>query len=279
LLAPGASKLIPFPKTINGNITNNVVVTANPCLSTGADISGAQDVTATDPSEVAEAPPHDGDTKSGDKNPYSPPGGPQGCIHDKWKAAGKTDELVCATKEVYLDSLASDKPLKCSQGEPITITINATLRIAGPRRDLGWYVATDGGDALDGQCVVNGLQKGNAYPIMDIDKGTKSVGSVAWGTDQKADGDQCGDVFVESASGAHMLTPFVVSTTLPCTDDNEDGVLDLAVCFTWRTDANNGACTLSDNIPGAPTGGCFCTRYDVPNVEVETPPGDVIAPC
>lgn len=51
LLAPGAWKLITVAGKIDKKLTNNAVVTANPCTENGADLP-LDDVTATDPSGV-----------------------------------------------------------------------------------------------------------------------------------------------------------------------------------------------------------------------------------
>lgn len=280
IMAPKTSKLLVFISTISANLTNNAVVVANPTLADGADISGAVDVTATDPSNVVLKSGLEGDVKQGEKTPYeAPPTNSTKCIQDNWKAANKTDDLVCASKEVYIDptSVTSDKPLTCTLGETVAITIDASIQIAGPRNDVGWYVATDGGDALTGQCVVNGFQdNGAAYDIVNAN--SQSAGFVKWTKTDGADGDKCGDVFIVNDGSAKVAIPIMVNVTVPCIDENDDGALDFAVCFTWKTDATNGMCNFSTNIPGTNCG-CFCTRIDVPNAEVVPTPVDPVAAC
>lgn len=275
VLAPGESKLVVFPSSIAANLTNNVVATANPSLKNGADIPGAQDVTATDPSRVEMKV--NGTVKEEPKPPYVPPGPPDTCINDKWKAGGKEQTLVCATKEVFLTSLVAKKPLSCKPGEQITLSIDGTIRMEGSRSDLGWYVAVDGGDAMNGKCVLNGLQKGSTYDMVDPNDNTTSVGKVAWTADQGGDDDECGDVVLKGSSADVMRFPFVVNSTLTCADENDDGILDIAVCFTWSNKENNDMCTISTNAPTAATGSCYCTRYDVLNVPVK--PTDPVVPC
>lgn len=243
VFAPGDSLMISVPSTIMGNYTNNVVVVATPVLLNGDVISGAAPVMANDDSEVGMTP-KPGAPKSGDKPPYSPPTPPGGCIQNKWDDAGKSGELICATKDVFLEKLASPNDMSCTLGDSLTITVEGSILIQnGGKFDLGWYVASDGGDALLGTCIVNGIQNGNPYDV-------QPSGKVAWDTDG-ADGDQCGDVFVTSNDNAASIDiPFVVSATLPCKDDNDDGNLDFAVCFTWRDAGNNDVCTFTNNIPG-----------------------------
>jgi uncharacterized repeat protein (TIGR01451 family) len=278
ILPPKGSKLLVFLSKITTNLTNHAVVVANPTLADGADIAGALDVTATDPSNVILKKGIDGDVRAGEKTPYSPPTNSTKCIQDNWKAANHTDDLVCASKEVYIDTISSDKPLTCTPGETITLTVDATVQIAGPRNDVGWYIAADGGDALTGKCIVNGFQNNGAkYSLVNAN--SQSAGFVQWiKADGHGDGDQCGDVVIVNDGSAKSTFPIMVNATLPCTDDNDDGAFDFAVCFTWKTDATNAVCNLSTNIPGTNCG-CFCTRIDVPNVEVTPTPVDPIAAC
>ena len=278
IMAPKTSKLLVFISKITANLTNHAVVVANPTLADGADISGAMDVSATDPSDVVLKRGIDSDVKQGEKTPYeAPPTNSTKCIQDNWKAANHTDDLVCASKEVYIDSVAADVPKTCTLGETITITVDANIQISGPRNDVGWYIASDGGDALTGQCIVNGFQNsGAAYNVLNSNG--QSAGFVKFTKADGADGDQCGDIFIVNDGSAKVAVPVMVNAKLPCTDDNDDGALDFAICFSWKTDATNGMCNFSTNIPGTNCG-CYCTRIDVPNVEVIPTPVDPIAAC
>lgn len=272
-LAPGAFTTVVRVLPLTGNLTNVVTVTANPTLASGMDISGAGDVTDSDPSEVAVAPVS-GDTRSGQK----PQTNSTDCLQDNWSAAGKDGDLVCATKDVFLEAISVKEPTSCTVDETITISIDGSIRMLKSQKfDVGLYIATDGGDALTGTCAVNGLQDGNTYNVVDSAGSSTTVGSVAW-TTGGADGDACGDVFT-TADASNIDLPVAVDLTVPCKDENEDGILDIAICFTWKCDATNGLCTISRNIPGALTESCFCTRYDIPGVDVDTPVSDPIAPC
>jgi hypothetical protein len=276
-LAPGASVLVYKVLPLTANLTNTVKVTANPTLASGMDVSGASDVTDTDPSEVAvvKSP---GDIRSG----YKPPVSPAGCLQDNWISANKTGELVCATKDVYLEAIQVKEKLTCSVDDTITISFDGSIRIMKSLKyDVGFYIATDGGDALTGKCSVNGLQAGNDYTVVDKAGGSEKVGQVAWLAKDGADDDKCGDVLTKSDS-SNIDLPVAMELTVPCKDENEDGVLDIAICFTWKCDTTNNpnsVCTISQNIPGALTESCFCTRYDIPGVDVDTPVSDPVAPC
>jgi hypothetical protein len=262
LLAPKQSVLVAFLSNITANLTNIVVVTGNPSLSDGADISGAQDVTASDPSQVA-LNKTDGDVKETVKEPYSPPNTTQECLQDKWTKAGENGTLVCSPKQVAWEGLTATKTLQCKPGEKINVTVDGTMMIDGARNDLGWYVAADGGDALMGRCIVNGFQSMYNYTV------TKGAGKIVWLTGAGGDNDPCGDV--AAAEKVFLKTRALVNAEVTCADENEDGVLDVSICFTWRADSfNTGVCSISNNIPGC-TSSCYCSRYDIKKVVVEKP--------
>lgn len=81
------------------------------------------------------------------------------------------------------------------------------------------------------------------------------------------DGDECGDIYIHGEDEAMIKIPIAVNVVLSCEDQNKDGDLDFPICFTWRDDGA-AECTFDSNLPEDSTGGCFCTRYDVPNVQV-----------
>jgi hypothetical protein len=104
--------------------------------------------------------------------------------------------------------------------------------------------------------------------------------AMAGGMDN-GDGDECGDIYIHGEDQAMIKIPIAVEVTLACEDFNDDGLLDFPICFTWR---HGGAaeCTFGNNLPEDISGGCYCTRYDVPNVialGVVTPPVNDTAPC
>jgi uncharacterized repeat protein (TIGR01451 family) len=271
ILAPGESRMIAVVAKITVNITNVVSVTAKPTLADGTAITEESDVTATDPSSVVMKIGLDGDVKNGDVLPVGK------CMEDNWKLAGKSTGLVCASKDIYIKTLTAVDAAVCMPGESITLTVDASIFVNGARSDVGWYVATDGGDALVGTCVTNGLKNfGAGYDVVDVTTGTSTVGTVKWTTSTGID--ECGDVaLAEGNTAAQMKIPLFVNATIVCADENDDGVLDFATCFNWKS-ASDLSCSLAASIPSTNTG-CFCTRVDVANVEVVKKVNDPVNAC
>ena len=192
--------------------------------------------------------------------------------------AGNTDDLICAGREVFFEKGTSAEPIECTPGDKVKLTVTGAIRFSDdtPRYDVAWYIATDNGDALTGTCALTPLAEGTDFSVVDEDN--QIVGSVAWAANNDGDGDQCGDVMINAgAQGARMATTLAMDLEVPCADENEDGDLDFAVCFTWRQDCNNDVCSFDAVIPGHATTGCYCTRVDITNTEVEPPNG--IPPC
>lgn len=200
------------------------------------------------------------------------------CIEDNWKLAGKTDSLVCASKEIYVESLTARETALCLPSQPITLTVDASIIFTGARSDIGWYIASDRSDALVGTCVTNGLKNSGAgYNVVDIATGASTVGAVKWTT--SAGNDECGDVVLrEGNTAARMTIPVLVNSTIMCSDENEDRILDVAICLTWKA-ASDVSCSLSSIIPDN-IKGCFCTRVNIRNVDYMPDVDDVLyAPC
>jgi hypothetical protein len=283
-LAPGESKLVFVTGLIPSiPLVNVAKATGNPTDADGNDFADVDDVVASDDSSVGPLlvladPLGDGDPRKG----YRPPNDPQlgNCLHDSYAEGGNNaDQLACTTEDVRIETMASIEQKTCVLGETFTLTLDGSIFLSSGVFDLGWYVGTDAGDALEGTCAVNGLQAGNVYKVDGVD-GSPDVGSVSWV------GNSCGDVILPSGVQGLIDTPITVELPVVCSDENEDGEMDLSICFTWRTAANTGACTidkeddatqgtLADLYPGSSTG-CFCERYDIPNVSVEKP---AVAPC
>ena len=270
VLAPKQSEFIVFTSTISQSLENTAHVTAQPALENGQTIADAGSVTAIDQSSVLLKSLVDGSIKQGDKFAFAPTdNAATQCLQDNYRDAGNDENLICASNEVVLESVFNEVPLTCSQNEMITVTIDASMRMpSGPRFDLGWYVATDGGDALEGTCVVNGFMQGNSY---EVRKDGDVVAPIIWDTELGADGDECGDIV---HGGGTVSTPFLIEATLPCMDADDDGSLDFAVCFTWRDGDDGDSCTLDRNIPAGSSGGCYCARYGVANIQVKEPFND-----
>jgi uncharacterized repeat protein (TIGR01451 family) len=277
-LAPNASIWVSYPSTISANLVNIATIVGTPSTAAGVAVAGLTTVTASDPSEVAKR--IDGDVRAGDK-PL-----PETCMQTNWEDAGNSQNLVCRAKEVFLNSLVTSRT-SCTVGSSITLSVNASIHFNAARYDPAWYVATDGGDALTGTCAINGLVQGNTYSVTD-GKGGPVVGRVSWNEDFKGGNDKCGDVLMNGGGGADIEVPFLKNTVLKCSDDNNDGNMDVSVCFSWRVPGTDGFCTLArtevgtvglqaDAYPGTPSK-CFCTRVDIPTVTV-VKTSDPISPC
>jgi hypothetical protein len=267
ILGPGESEMVPFSAKIGGNLTNVATMTANPVTAEGMDIAELDDVTDSDPSEVVER--DDGDNKVGEKPP------PVQCLQEN-----EENELVCATKEVYLDTVVSDI-MSCVKGEQVLVNIDASIHFASGRYDIGWYVATDGGDSLNGTCVVNGLQEGTAYSVVAGPGSSTEVGYVSWSEDANGDNDSCGDVVIDQGQSGNIDIPIIMNTPITCSDENDDGSLDFSICFTWRSQDNDGHCNIDNASTVTPgdASSCFCTRYDVPTITVNEENDDSVTPC
>lgn len=272
-LAPGESEYITIQSSVTNNLVNTASVNAAPGLAGGIIFTNVPGVTASDSSEVRKLV--DSNVRFTDKSPYTPPSSAiDECIQDKFDGV---DQLICATRTVFLKSVIADNAASCTSdgSATITISVEGAITMTQNVNDLGWYIATDGGDAMTGSCVLNGLQEGNTY---DVESESNVVaGSVVWNTNG-GDGDACGDVIIDAPGGGSITTPIAVELSVPCKDSNEDGTLDFALCFSWSNDNSNG-CSISANAPAAATGECYCARYEVPNVSVTTPDDEPLTTC
>lgn len=280
-LGPGESVLSSTPLTITSTFDNMASATGTPAMPDLTAIPNMVKVTNSDPSGVQQTV--DTDTKSGDKDPFVIP---ETCMQTNWADAGNKQDLVCRAKEVYVKDLYTER-LSCDVNSMVKLNITANIHFNTARYDPAWYVATDGGDALVGQCALGALTHGNDYQVT---QDQKSVGYVSWNQDFKGGNDKCGDVFIDGGGGADIMVPFVQNKEMKCVDHNNDGVMDFSVCFSWRVPGSDGFCTLSrddpdtqgnqaDAYPGTPSK-CLCIRYDIPDITVITPDDDNhVSPC
>lgn len=205
-------------------------------------------------------PTRQGDPRSGIKSPTDP-----GlyynvsCMEDVYQEETRTDtSLVCRAKEVTVDDVSSPVAKTCKKGETVIVDIMASVRMESQRFDFGWYIATDGGDALTGTCAVKSLEEPSKYDIVPS-------GSVSWTGDVKG-ADVCGDVI-----GGNALTIenayLAKDLEIVCEDANNDGYLDFAICFSWRDAITDDVCDPQALFPGSVTA-CDCATYDVAKITV-----------
>lgn len=194
------------------------------------------------------------------------------CMQDNWKAAGNNQNLVCNAKEVYIEgNLTAQTSDACVAGESIQVTLVGDVKFNAERWDPGFYFATDGGDALEGQCALVSLSKGTEYSLT-------GGGSVRWdkdqGTMENTAGDLCGDVLIKGGGGTLLSqTEVVTNVQVKCQDDDEDNKLDIRACFSWRVKGKDTPCQPKALYPGT-TAKCFCDTYTVSNIIVSTPSDD-----
>jgi hypothetical protein len=118
------------------------------------------------------------------------------CMQDNYLRDPKNSgTLGCNAKEVFLVELRALASATCVQGGNITLSLNGTVNFNSDRYDPGWYIATDGGNALVGQCFTKVLLQNESGTTI-VDANGNSAGSVQWNNDAKKPNDACGDVFV-----------------------------------------------------------------------------------
>jgi hypothetical protein len=180
---------------------------------------------------------------------------------------GKNESLICRAREVHLAAIQTTEAKSCKLGEKIKLTLISTITVESCRHDFGWYIATDGGNALTGKCVINSLVQSNKYNIT-------APGYMTWEQDHIAN-DTCGDIFYpkDNSTSSHPIVLNEVTLAkeieVECADVNDDGFLDFSMCFTWRDADHDTVCDPSALYP-AYAGHCDCERYNVVNVTTTT---------
>lgn len=206
----------------------------------------------------------------------SPAGGNPvgGCIQDVYTSAKRAGNLVCGKKNVYFEKVASLTRGTCVAGETIAVDLRGSLTLRTGRYDLGWYVATDGGEALKGKCVMSILDQSKRYRVVAAPNSTRVIGTVEWNNDFKPNtldkNDACGDVFTNGGAGTIDLNDLLVKQNVKCVDKNGDGSLDVAICITFRVPAQDDKCDPAGPYPGD-SNSCYCSRYNIPQISVITP--------
>lgn len=264
-LAPNATTIVAVPSTISGNFTNTAIITGTPANAVGEALENLDAIVSKDSSEVIQETVRKYDLK------------PTGCLEDAWKDAGNTQDLVCRNKEVFLDSWVSTPRLTCKAGEIIKVNMTASIHVASQRYDIGWYVASDGGDSLHGTCEANAFRQGTQYAVTTSKTDATLAGYVSWNEDK--DSDACGDVIILQGGSANVVVPIAYEQEIKCIDRNQNSNVDINICFTWRSLERDGKCSLDRNdslgkeidlFPGLPNK-CFCATVDIETINVAEP--------
>lgn len=175
---------------------------------------------------------------------------------------GKNESLICRAKEVTIGAVTT-LPGKCQIGEKLNVTLTATITVNSSRHDFGWYIATDGGDALTGNCTVRSLHQNNTYDV-------SAPAKISWEKDVIAANDTCGDIWSPVNGSITMLnTEIASSLEITCNDVDNDGYLDFSICFTSRDDEHDDVCNPSKMYPSS-INKCDCSNINVVNITVPT---------
>ena len=124
----------------------------------------------------------------------------------------------------------------CQGGEgldTITLEMNVNFLVSNTRYDVGLYIATNGGSALDGDaCLLSGLVNGTY--------GDVTVREVESDAPNPAP-DNCYDL---GSTGLMKDYPFS-APTLSCTDSNGDGLLDFSIGTVWSVKKGDYDCDIN----------------------------------
>ena len=189
------------------------------------------------------------------------------CMQDK-----VTFGLQCTANDVRIASYELIGGAQaCVEGEMITVSLRAHVECGAQERyDIGLFVATDGGNALTGQCWQDYLPP----PLQPTPPGC--TGGAPLGTSPpyynaectEDPADTCGDLIQGSLKDRDLIT-----LTIPCSDSNDDNIADVGSCVSWDNQASAGSankpsCTNKDQtLPGTPSK-CRCESVPVSNLTV-----------
>ena len=181
------------------------------------------------------------------------------------------DGLVCTANDVRVSHYnVIDGPTSVIAGEPMTVTLQAEL-IAGAseRYDIGFFVALDGGDALNGSCfrefLLPPLCPRNDSPTCIYDPMNGPFYNAEFDEDIN---DTCGDL-EQGVANYRNLTPI----TIIAQDSDGDGIADVGTCVSWdngKSDgtANKPSCTcIEDALPNTKSK-CRCEAVRIGNIVV-----------
>ena len=201
------------------------------------------------------------------------------CMEDNWFRYRNGGGLVCTAKEVTLSNLEAGERMTCTEGSTITVDLKATVHFNTGRYDVGWYIAKDGGDALNGDCYIQPLLENDPLvtkKVVAAPGSTEVVGEITWDNDHKKPNDMCGDVhLLQGGGGVIEQTNIGQGLVLPCIDKSQSGYMDFAICFSWRQPGGDDKCIPNELYPGTPSK-CFCTRYDIPQITVTKADGPAL---
>lgn len=137
------------------------------------------------------------------------------------------------------------------------------------RYDVGFFVALDGGSALDGDNCLHSYLAPPLDPEPDYgDANSDGIDDILNGPWWDADEDQCGDI-----RGDSQVISDDVQVRFACADLDDDGFVEVNACASWDLPNRNATCNgVEDAFPGTPSKcGCTMVEVDIPiPVELES---------
>ncbi|RZN40097.1 MAG: DUF11 domain-containing protein, partial [Methanosarcinales archaeon] len=181
------------------------------------------------------------------------------------------DGLVCTANDVRVAQYnVIEGPTSIIAGEYMDVTLQAEL-IAGAseRYDIGFFVALDGGDALNGSCfrefLMPPLCPRNESPNCAYNPNNGPFYNAEFDVDIN---DTCGDL-EQGVTNYRNLTPI----TIIAQDSDGDGIADVGTCVSWDIQTSDGSankpsCTcINDTLPGTKSK-CRCEPVRIGNIKI-----------
>ena len=179
----------------------------------------------------------------------------------------------CTANDVSLTTLSAIEVIKGCDfiGDIATVRIKAQLRANAQRYDIGFFIATDGGNAINGAChhdflppplVGAGCGVGTYSPTSGI--GPFFNGECAVPTDI------CGDLAAQTDTfyDVGYRQGATLALQIACRDSDGDGNVDVATNVSWVQNANSTCTAENDTLPGTSSKCRFVTAANITGLPV-----------
>ncbi len=170
----------------------------------------------------------------------------------------------CTANDLTVHTIAilpSSPDQTCTDaGDTVTLDLQSQMQPhASTRYDVATLISLDGGPVVGGSsCLAQELtpvDEANANP---------AVGGV--GPYRERDGDACGDI--RNSDGVTLNN--LPQQTIPCSDSDANGFLDISTCWLWVQNASDVICNSVNDLLVGTTAKCFCDAIQIP---ITVPPG------
>jgi uncharacterized repeat protein (TIGR01451 family) len=165
------------------------------------------------------------------------------CVRD---AADFDQKNICTSDDVKITQMrVITGPTSCVAGETISVTFQAAVESGSKKRyDIGFYIAEDGGNAMDrgSTCFRDYL-----HPVSADNTDLNLTGGAGpfWNGEISQDpADTCGDVEKNGAS-IYNLGPISIT----CMDTDGDNILDVGTVVSWDSGRKNTCLSEADAVP------------------------------